>query len=61
MKQANNFCVVEIFFDILTITPANILNDKCSYIYINLNISKLKKYGEYERYDIVLCSLLGVM
>ncbi len=27
-------------------------------IYINVNISKVKKYREYERYDSVLCSLM---
>ncbi len=27
-------------------------------IYIKYNISKVKKYREYERYDSVLCSLM---
>ncbi len=27
-------------------------------IYINVNTSKVKQYGEYEWYDSVLCSLM---
>ncbi len=30
----------------------------CINIYINFNISEVKMYREYERYDSVLCSLI---